>query len=170
MLVLYGQWSLVIVQIALEPPPLLCQTGKRGKKVPKTILASPYTPGQTWGKCALNHPGKPLHPPPIRAMPIRKQHISKRGFLYLRLDIFYCLFCIHHFPISISPNHFVFHDNQCISFLLKFKVEPVQLKPTFAGRKRFGQKFSLSFQTFFDCFHSSRGISEALLVRSKIFG
>ena len=54
-----------------------------------------------------------------------------------------------------------------VYFILKFKVEPVQLKPTFAGRKRFGQKFSLSFQTFFDCFHSRRGISEALLVRSK---
>ena len=45
-----------IAQIALDPP--LCQTGKRGKKVPKTILASPYTPGQTWEKSAslrLNH-------------------------------------------------------------------------------------------------------------------
>ena len=34
-----------IAQIALDPP-TLCQTCKRGKKVPQTILASPYTPGQ----------------------------------------------------------------------------------------------------------------------------
>ena len=40
-----------IAQIALDP--LLCQTGKRGKKVP---------------------------PPPQRAMPLWKQPISKRGF------------------------------------------------------------------------------------------
>ena len=31
-----------IAQIALDPP--LCQTGKRGKKVPQTILASLNTP------------------------------------------------------------------------------------------------------------------------------
>ena len=48
-------------QIALDPP--LCQTGKRGKKGPQTILASLYTP------------------PPLREMPIWKQHISKRDFL-----------------------------------------------------------------------------------------
>ena len=43
-------------------PPPLCQTDKHGKSAP-------------------NHPGKPLHPPPSkRAMPIWKQHISKRGF------------------------------------------------------------------------------------------
>ena len=29
-----------IAQIALDPPTLLCQTGKRGKKCQKTILAS----------------------------------------------------------------------------------------------------------------------------------
>ena len=34
-----------IAQIALEPPSPLFQTGKLGKKVPQTILASPYTPG-----------------------------------------------------------------------------------------------------------------------------
>ena len=39
-----------IAQIALEPPPL-CQKGKRGKKVPQTILASSYTPGQHEKKC-----------------------------------------------------------------------------------------------------------------------
>ena len=32
-----------IAQIGLEPPPLLCQTVKRGQKVPQTILASLYT-------------------------------------------------------------------------------------------------------------------------------
>ena len=37
-------------QIALDPSPPLCQTGKRRKKVLQTVLASPYTPGQTWGK------------------------------------------------------------------------------------------------------------------------
>ena len=32
---------------------------------------------------ALNHPGKPLQlPPPLRATPIWKQHISKRSFPY----------------------------------------------------------------------------------------
>ena len=45
---------------ALDPP--LCQTGKCGKKVPQTILVNLYTP------------------PPLRAMPLWKQHISKRGF------------------------------------------------------------------------------------------
>ena len=49
-----------MAQIALDPPPL-CQTGKRGKS-------------------AANHAGKPLHNPPLRAMPISRQHISKRGF------------------------------------------------------------------------------------------
>ena len=38
-----------IAQIALDPPPL-CQKGKR-EKVPQTILASPYTPGQCGKKC-----------------------------------------------------------------------------------------------------------------------
>ena len=103
-------------------------------------------------------------------MPIWKQHISKRGFLYLRLDTFYFLILHSSFPNLYFPKPLcVSRQPICISFLLKFKVEQVQLKPTFAGRKRFGQKFSLSFQTFFDCFHSSRSISEALLVqRSKI--
>ena len=35
---------------------------------------------QTWKKSAPNHPGKPLHPPPLRTMSIWKQHISKRDF------------------------------------------------------------------------------------------
>ena len=45
---------------------VLCQTGKRGKKVPQTILASPFTPQAqaAWEKSATNPPGKPLHPPP----------------------------------------------------------------------------------------------------------
>ena len=58
-------WAMGIAKIALDPP--LCQKGQRGKKVPQTILASPHTPGQMWGKSAPNHPGKP-HPPPSRAM------------------------------------------------------------------------------------------------------
>ena len=55
MLVLYGHYP-----NSFGPPPL-CQTGKREKS-------------------AQNHPEKPLHPPPFRAMPIWKQYISKRGF------------------------------------------------------------------------------------------
>ena len=46
------------------------------KKVPQTILASPYTPGQTWEKSATNHPG---NPPPLWVIPIWKQHISQKG-------------------------------------------------------------------------------------------
>ena len=34
---------------SLDLPPF-CQTGKRGKKVLQTILASPYTLGQMWEK------------------------------------------------------------------------------------------------------------------------
>ena len=41
----------------------------------------PLHPQATWEKSAPNHLGKPLHTPhTIRAMPIWKQHISKRGF------------------------------------------------------------------------------------------
>ena len=44
-----------IVQIALDPPPPppLCKTGKRGKKVLQTILASPYTPQAKVGQKVL---------------------------------------------------------------------------------------------------------------------
>ena len=64
-----------IAQIALGPPPL-CRTGKRGKKVPQTILASPYTPGQTWGKKYPKPSWQAFTPhPPMRTMPIWKQHI-----------------------------------------------------------------------------------------------
>ena len=49
--------------ICFWPPPL-CQTGKRGKKVPQTILAKLCAPS----------------PPPLQVMPIWNQHISKRGF------------------------------------------------------------------------------------------
>ena len=57
MLVLYGHCP-----NSFRP---LCQRGKRGKK------------------SAPNHPGKPLHPPsPLRAVPIWKQNISKKGFPY----------------------------------------------------------------------------------------
>ena len=44
---------------------VLTPPGKRGKKVAQTILASLYTPAP---------------PSPLRAMPIWKQHISKRVF------------------------------------------------------------------------------------------
>ena len=60
-----------IAQIALYPPIPLCQTGKRGKKVPQTTLASPYTPRQREKKvpqtilASLYTP-----PPPLRGMPI----------------------------------------------------------------------------------------------------
>ena len=67
-----------VAQIALDPPPL-CQTGKHGKKVPLTILASPYTPLQTWEKSAPNNPRKPLHALTGNAH-IEEQHISKRDF------------------------------------------------------------------------------------------
>ena len=53
-----------IAQIALDPPPPSVKRANVEKKVPHTILASPYTPGQTWEKSAPNHPVKPLHPPP----------------------------------------------------------------------------------------------------------
>ena len=49
-----------ITQIALDPPP-------------------PSVKRANVEESAPNHPGKPLHPPPLRAMPIWKQHISKRG-------------------------------------------------------------------------------------------
>ena len=58
-----------IAQIALEP----------WKKVPQTILASPYAPGQR-GKKVPQTILASLYPPPLRAMPTWKQHISKRGF------------------------------------------------------------------------------------------
>ena len=48
-----------VAQIALDPPSL--KRANVEKSVP-------------------NHPSKPQHPPFLRAMPIWKQHISKRGF------------------------------------------------------------------------------------------
>ena len=53
-----------IAQIALDPSPFV-KRANVGKKVPQTILASLYTPL------------------PLRAMPIWKQHISKRGYSWL---------------------------------------------------------------------------------------
>ena len=41
-----------IAQIALDPPHL-CQTGKRGKKVPQTILAMPIYGNNTFQKGAF---------------------------------------------------------------------------------------------------------------------
>ena len=60
-LVHFDKMSKNIADIFAQLAPPLCQTDKHGKSAP-------------------NHPGKPLHPPPYRAMPIWKQHISKRGF------------------------------------------------------------------------------------------
>ena len=72
---------------SFRPPPL-CQTGKcgkkvhqtilaslytpgqRGKKVPQTILASLYTPGQTWGKKCLEPSWQDFTPAPLWALPI----------------------------------------------------------------------------------------------------
>ena len=54
------------------------------KKVPQTILASPYTPWQRGNKSAPNYPGKPLRPlPPLRAIPLWKQNISKSDSLII---------------------------------------------------------------------------------------
>ena len=51
-----------IAQIALNPPP-------------------PSVKRANVEKSAQHHPGKPLHTsPPLRAMPLWKHHISKRGF------------------------------------------------------------------------------------------
>ena len=63
-----------IVQKALDQPPALCQTGKCGKKVPQTILASPFTPRQYGKKSA--------------------QHISKRGFPKLLTFFLGFSFCL----------------------------------------------------------------------------
>ena len=59
--------------------------GKRGKEVPQTTLASPFTSEQTWEKSAPNYPGKHLQVvnntplPPLQAMHIWKERIPKRG-------------------------------------------------------------------------------------------
>ena len=76
-LVLYGHCP-----NSFRPPAPLLSNRQTWKKVLQTIPASPYTLGQTWEKSDPNHPGKPFHPPspPFQAMPIWKQHISKRGF------------------------------------------------------------------------------------------
>ena len=50
-----------IAQIALDP------------------LGPPSVKRANVKKSAPDHPGKPYTPPPLRAMPIWKQHISKRG-------------------------------------------------------------------------------------------
>ena len=69
---------MAIAQIAQDPP--LCQTDKHEKKFFQTILASPYTPGQTWGKKCPKQSCKPLHPPALSGNAhIWNQHISRRG-------------------------------------------------------------------------------------------
>ena len=55
--------------------------GNVGKEVPQTTLASPYSPGQRGKKKFPKLSLQAFTPsPPLRAMPIWKQHISKRGF------------------------------------------------------------------------------------------
>ena len=66
-----------IAQIALDPP--LCQTGKRGKKVPQTILASPYTPRQCGKKVPQIILASLYTPPPLIMGQLWKKNISKRG-------------------------------------------------------------------------------------------
>ena len=59
--------------------------GQREKKVPQTVLASLYTP-----------------PPPLRAMPIRKQHFFKKELPFLRvLDVWDCTDL--QIPVRLSP-------------------------------------------------------------------
>ena len=60
-----------IAQIALTPPPL-CQTGKHGKKVPQTVLGSPYIPGQREKKVPQIILASLYTPAPLQAMPIWK--------------------------------------------------------------------------------------------------
>ena len=71
-----------IAQIALDPPSPLSNGQTWKKYVPQTILASPYTPGQSGKKVPRTILASLYTPPltPLRAMPIWKQHISKRGF------------------------------------------------------------------------------------------
>ena len=66
---------------SFRPPPSAKQANVE-KKVPQTILASPYTPRQRGKKVPQTQTilASLFTPPPLRAMPIWKQHISKRGF------------------------------------------------------------------------------------------
>ena len=101
-----------IAQIALDPPPLsngqtilaspYTPSQNWGKKVLQTILASPYAPTQMWERSAPNHPRRPLHPP-LQTMPIWKQQISKRGFPYK--SGFSNLRAMWYFDLAASTNH-----------------------------------------------------------------
>ena len=69
-----------IAQIALAPPP---QSNRpMWKKSAPNHHGKSLHPRANVGKSAPNYPGKPLHHHPLWAMPIPKQHISKRGFPY----------------------------------------------------------------------------------------
>ena len=57
-----------IAQIALAPRPSVKQANVE-KKCPKPSWQVLTPPGKV-AKKGPNHPGKPLHPPPLRAMPI----------------------------------------------------------------------------------------------------
>ena len=79
-----------IAQIALDPPPSVKQANVE-KKVSQTILASPYTPSpRQRGKRVPQTILASLYTnPPLRAMPIWKQHISKRGFPYYEKTFYF---------------------------------------------------------------------------------
>ena len=68
-----------IAQIVLDPPIPSVKQANVEKSAPKHPGKSLH-PRAMWEKSAQNHPVRPLTPPPLRAMPIWKQHISKRGF------------------------------------------------------------------------------------------
>ena len=71
---------MVIAQIALEPPPPLCQTRKRGKKVPQTILASPYLlPQPNVGKKCPKQSWQAFTPLPLKGNAHMETHFEK-GF------------------------------------------------------------------------------------------
>ena len=73
--------------------------------MPQTILpGKPLHTHANVEKGAPNHPGRPLHtPPPFRAMPIWKQHISKRGFPYK--SGFSNLRAMWYLDLAASTNH-----------------------------------------------------------------
>ena len=87
-----------IAQIALDPPPSLCQTGKRkksvpnhpgkplhpeqsGKKVPQTILASLYTPSPPYRQkgAFLSLPDPILPNNGVIAKAMKKNHPHQQG-------------------------------------------------------------------------------------------
>ena len=78
-----GSRYMGIAQIDLDPPLTNRQTWK---KMLQSILASLYTPRQTWEKSVPKHPGKPLHPT-FWAMPMATTHFKEGASLMLMSDI-----------------------------------------------------------------------------------